>query len=337
MRKLASIQVVWNVAPIEGADSIELVRVLGWQCAASKGEFHSGDKAVYFEVDSFLPMEPRYEFLAKTSFRDNADNGQGYRIKTMKFRGQVSQGLALGLPKFPEVDPSLPAGADLTELLNVKQWFINEVPTGAGLVLGKRPAGVPMSDETRIQSEPERLTLLAGKPYYITTKMDGTACYNYFINGKFGVCSRNNEMGLLDGESLYWHPEKRYLIKDRLASLGANLSIQGELCGPGIQKNPLRLNSFDYFVYDVRVVDQDRYMNFPELKAFCDKLGLKMVPVEETGDSFSRTMEELLIKAQGKYPNGGADKEGIVVRSTAVNTPRLSFKVLNNVALAKEK
>jgi RNA ligase (TIGR02306 family) len=336
MRKLASVQEVLGTSPIEGADSIELVKVLGCRCVAKKGEFSTGQKVVYFEVDSFLPEEERYEFLRKTSFRDNADNGRGFRIKTMKFRGQISQGLILGLGQVPEVSPDTPVDTDLTELLGVKKWFINEVSTGTGRLIGDRPEGVPMSDETRIQSEPDRLLKLAGLPYYITTKIDGTACYNFHINGRFGVCSRNSEIGLDKGESLYWIPNQKYGIQEKLEKLGRNLSVQGELYGAGVQKNPLRIEGNDYYVYDVKDIDNDRYFSYPELKGFCLELGLPMVPVEEDGESFSHTLDELLLMAQGKYPQG-LDKEGIVVRSTSVGCPRISFKVLNNAALAKEK
>ena len=63
MRKLASIQRIWNIEPIEGADRIELAHVLGWQCVVDKGQFKPMDLAVYFEVDSFLPVRPEFEFL----------------------------------------------------------------------------------------------------------------------------------------------------------------------------------------------------------------------------------------------------------------------------------
>ncbi|MDR1540497.1 MAG: RNA ligase (ATP) [Clostridiales bacterium] len=337
MRSLATIQEIGEISPIENADSIEMAKILGWQCVVKKGEFQPGQKIVYFEVDSFLPEEERYEFLRGSSFRDNADNGRGFRIRTLKFRGQISQGLVQSLDVMPEVDPESPIGTDLTELLHVKKWFINEIPTGSGRIIGDRPAGVPMSDEVRIQSEPDRLQLIAGLPYYITTKIDGSACYNFFIDGRFGVSSRNHEIGKEEEASLYWLPDEKYGIEAKLKKLGKNLSIQGEICGSGIQANPLRIDGVDYYVYDVRDISAERYYNLDELKEFCSSMQLKMVPIEEEGPAFGYSQEELLFKAQGKYPNGGKDKEGIVVRSTGVNCQRVSFKVLNNAALAKEK
>ena len=55
MRHLATIQKIWKIEPIEGADRIELVHVKGWQCVAGKGQFQQNDLCVYFEIDSFLP------------------------------------------------------------------------------------------------------------------------------------------------------------------------------------------------------------------------------------------------------------------------------------------
>lgn len=95
MRKLASIQRIWKIEPIEGADKIELAYVLGWQCVVNKGQFKPMDLAVYFEIDSFLPIIPEFEFLRSSSYRKTDVMGEGFRLKTMRFRGQISQGLLL--------------------------------------------------------------------------------------------------------------------------------------------------------------------------------------------------------------------------------------------------
>jgi RNA ligase (TIGR02306 family) len=93
-RKLASIQRIGKILPIEGADSIEIVTVNSWNVVSKKGEFKEGDLCVYFEIDSFLPMEKDFEFLRKSSYKKMGDL-EGFRLKTIKLRGQVSQGLCL--------------------------------------------------------------------------------------------------------------------------------------------------------------------------------------------------------------------------------------------------
>ena len=95
MRNLASVQKIKDLTPIQDADRIELAHVLGWQCVVQKGKFHAGDPCVYFEVDSFLPLKPEFEFLRSSSYHRSDLLGEGFRLKTMKFRGEISQGLVM--------------------------------------------------------------------------------------------------------------------------------------------------------------------------------------------------------------------------------------------------
>ena len=333
MRSLVTIQKVAAIDAIPDSDFLEAARIMGWQCVVKKGEVKVGELGVYFEVDSFLPLEPRYEFLRASSYRENVDNGIGFRIRTAKMRGQLSQGLFLPLAQFPELE-GCSEGEDVTEKLNVKQWYIPAIAGTGGTMLGDRPQGVPSSDEVRIQSAQELLEKLNGRPYYITTKMDGTSGTVYYIDGKIGCCSRNKEIQD-DKEALYWMPVYRHDLKDKLPEYGKSIVLIGEICGPGIQKNFLRLPAAEWYVFDV--LDWDTHSYFPYDKAceICASLGLSVVPLEERGESFSYSLETLLEKAKGKYPSG-LDKEGIVVRD-AMSPKAISFKVLNNDFLLKEK
>lgn len=137
MRELASIQVIKDIQPIKDADNIVVVSILGWKVVSKKGEFSLGDKCVYFEVDSFLPIEERYEFLRSSSYRNNDFMGEGFRLKTIKLRGQLSQGLALPLQEFPEISEEVAiAGTEVTELLKIKKWELPEVQGSFGTILG---------------------------------------------------------------------------------------------------------------------------------------------------------------------------------------------------------
>jgi RNA ligase (TIGR02306 family) len=333
MRALATIQRVKAVTPLINSDFLDVAQVMGWQCVVKKGAFSEGDLGVYFEVDSLLPLDARYEFLRESSFRQNEDNGAGFRIRTVKLRGQISQGLILPIVSFPELQ-GIAEGEDVTEKLGVKQWYIPEVTTAVGTRIGGRPYGIPMSDEIRIQSALELLEQLHDKPYYITTKMDGTSCIVYYIDGKLGCCSRNME--IKDEETaLYWVPVYKHGLKEKLAKYGKNIVFTGELCGPLIQKIRLRLHDREWYVFDVKDYDNDVYLPYDDALAVSASLGLTMVPLEERGDHFNYTLSELLEKAKGKYPSG-LDKEGIVVRYT-LSPKEISFKVLNNDALLKEK
>ncbi len=117
MRKLATIQMIKNLAPIEDADRIEKAAILEWSVVVPKGQFNVGDLCVYFETDSLLPDEPRYEFLKENSWDIRY---QKIRLKTIKLRGQVSQGLALPLKDFPEIK-DIEEGNDVTKLLGIEK------------------------------------------------------------------------------------------------------------------------------------------------------------------------------------------------------------------------
>jgi RNA ligase (TIGR02306 family) len=334
MRSLVSIQKVKQISTIVDSDFLELVHVMGWQCVAKKGEFLEGDLGIYYEVDSFLPLDDRYEFLRNSSYRENEDNGKGFRIRTVKMRGQLSQGLLLPLKIFPELGEGLIECTDLTEKLNVKKWYIPETANAGGVIIGERPYGIPASDEIRIQSALELLDQLKDKPYYITTKMDGTSGIVYYIDGKTGCCSRNKEIKD-EATALYWMPVYKYGLKEKLVQLGKNIVLTGEICGPGIQKNKLRLARTECYVFDVKDWDSGRYLPYDESCKICSDLGIPVVPLEERGEHFNYTLDELLERAKGKYQSG-LDKEGIVVRD-ALNPKAVSFKVLNNDALLKDK
>ena len=150
MRKLASIQRIWKIEPIEGADRIELAHVLGWQCVVNKGQFKPMDLAVYFEVDSFLPMAPQFEFMRASSYKNSDILGEGYRLRTMKFRGQISQGLLLPISDFPAIPADAELGTDVTDVLGVRKWEIEERITTGGTMIGTLPPDIPHTDETKI-------------------------------------------------------------------------------------------------------------------------------------------------------------------------------------------
>ena len=339
-RKLASVQYVHHITPIEGADRIECVHVLGWQCVANKGQFHVGDHYVYFEADSFLPVCDRFEFLRSSSFKKSEILGEGFRLKTLKFRGQISQGLVQPLSILPEGEYEL--GTDVTELLGVRKWEIEERVTSSGTVIGDFPYDITKTDELRVQSYPELISEFKAVPaYYISTKMDGTSVTMYWKDGKFGVCGRNYEYEDND-KCAIWKYAHKHKIEERLKENNIpDVAIQGEFCGAGIQKNRLKLVKPEWYVFTIVNMETGRRYPLQQMQELCEKVGLKMVPVEEQGEEFPySSVEELLERAKGKY-DSGMNKEGIVIRpvepvySRAIEGP-LSMKVLNNDYLLKE-
>ena len=346
LRKLASIQKVLSVTPIEGADRIEMVRVLGWQCVANKGQFKEGDLCVYFEIDSFLPIRPEFEFLRASSYRKTDIMGEGFRLRTMKFRGQISQGLLLPISQFPEIQTDMELGADVTDILGVRKWEIEEKVTTGGTVIGTLPIDVPHTDETRVQAEPDLIGDFAGLEYYITTKMDGSSHSVSLDEEGFHVTGHNYEYKD-DGKSAFYDLVKHEDIENKIRKYydenGLHLlTIQGELCAPGIQRNRLKLTRPEWYVFTIRI--DGKRVGLKKMQETCESLGLQMVPVEEVGTDLPSkypTVEALLERSDGEYPKGGK-KEGIVIRPTEpVFNERisaaLSMKVVSNKYLLKNE
>jgi RNA ligase (TIGR02306 family) len=198
MRKLASIQMVNAIEPIPNADAIEKIRVLGWWVVVKKGEHQPGDKIVYCEIDSLLPERPEFEFLRPSSFKPaqtDTTTGDvilppGFRIKTVRLRGQVSQGICFPISILPPCAPT-DAGADVTDLLGVLKWE-PPLPVGmGGKVKGQFPGFLSKTDETRVQVLEPVLHRHRGKTFYVTEKLDGTSFTAFLRQGEFGICSRN--------------------------------------------------------------------------------------------------------------------------------------------------
>lgn len=230
-RALAHIEKIEWIRPIEGADNIELIGVLGWVCIAKKGEFNVGDLAVYVEIDSKCPSEDeRFAFL----------ESKHYKVKTMKL-GKfkvISQGLALSITLFPELNGKT-IGTDVTETLKITYSCEEDIKRKSNkvdpeakykamanrrpklfkcpivrkimryklgrkimfLIFGRKkdnpkefPKWIVKTDETRIENAP--FYLESTDKWIKTEKLDGTSCTYAVEKGKrnkyeFIVCSRN--------------------------------------------------------------------------------------------------------------------------------------------------
>jgi RNA ligase (TIGR02306 family) len=118
-RKMASIRVIDSIKPIEGADAIECAMIGGWSVVIKKGEFKVGQLAVYCEIDSWIPTELA-PFLSKGKEPREFEGIKGERLKTVKLRGQLSQGLLLPLePTCANIASELFEGLDVSFPLNI--------------------------------------------------------------------------------------------------------------------------------------------------------------------------------------------------------------------------
>ena len=256
IRSLASIQRITGISPHPNADRLEVATILGWQVVVEKGSFAPNDLCIYFEIDSFLPELPRYEFLRGTSLRTSKTTGKvGMRIKTLVLRGQLSQGLAMPYThaSFPELPADLLLGTDVTELLGIEKWEVPESSTGIGTAIGEFPSTVSKTDEARVQSFPQLIDEFADLPceYYVTTKMDGSSCTLLYDGAYLRVFSHSNEMKREPEECPMWKWAEDNGIEEAFKKALCNrpVAVQGEFCGPKVCGNKMGLKEHEFFAF----------------------------------------------------------------------------------------
>lgn len=349
MRKLASIQTITLTEPIPNADAIERLKIMGWWVVAKKGEYRAGDRVIYCEIDSLLPERPEYEFLRASCFKPAIQEGEvilqraGFRIKTIKLRGQVSQGICFPVSIIPS-GASLEVGTDVTDLLEIIKYE-PPVPVGmGGRVKGAFPAFLPKTDETRIQVLEPLLDRYRGVTFYMTEKLDGSSMTAFLREGEFGLCSRNQWLDETDDSNVMVRLARVLDLPGKLAQIqqrfGFQPAIQGEVIGPGIQKNKYKLTQVDLRIFNLLDIGQYRLVDRPLFLEALSSVGLTGVP--ELGEIvLDHTIDQLVELSVGKSVlEQGAQREGIVFRPVSEQFDqdvggRLSFKVINPQFLLK--
>ena len=417
-RQLASVQRISKIEAISNADKIELASILGWKCIVGKGEFEVNDLVVYFEVDSVLPANnANFEFLRKRCYFDNGVVC-GYRIKPIKMKGIISQGLILSANVLPSKYQPYKEGDDVTQILDVVKYVSPEevesttefVPYSFWLsklfysrfkkiikrmcdfdTFNAWPSKFPHTDEVRIQSNPGLLDELKDKNGYgfvsVTEKIDGQSASFGVVNNVYYVCSRTNvkysspltlslsiKHKIVERFLPYFYKDrdsnwvtfsKEVRLMERLLEARKRFGsfykspnsnndiedfvVQGELAGPGIQKNRLHLPEKRLFIYSFIDLKSGFYYSQAATQAFCEiikelgkndreKMSVQMVPIvcemiiskETTAESF----DKLAIRKSLVNPNEQA--EGIVARSDIHLDSKRSFKVINPEYLLSE-
>ncbi|MFA5715323.1 MAG: RNA ligase family protein [Candidatus Paceibacterota bacterium] len=364
-RKLASIQRIVSLSPIEGADKIEKAVVLGWELVvAKKDNFKVGDKVCYCEVDSILPDKPEFEFLRDRKFR----------IKTIKLKGQVSQGICFPLSILPK--GNYKEGDDVTNLIGVRKYdpqaeferkesdrlaaidknrltkFFKRFAWYRRLFFkAKRipfPAFIKKTDEDRIQLFPDYYERWGDLTFDVTEKVDGQSATYFMIPNKkifpwdkkwkFGVCSRNFQL-LKPDSSSYWTLAKELDIEKKMTvwcdDHETGIIIQGEAVGVGIQGNKYKFDKVSLFVFNVAYYHKGKrsYFNQYQQENFCKEMDLTPVPWLTAHFKLKPTIPEMVEYAKGySLLNREIPREGIVVRNYANN---VSFKVINTDFLLK--
>lgn len=451
-RALVRVVKVDAIAPIKKADFVELAKVGGWQCVVKKGEFQEGGLALYVEIDSLLPItNPIWSFLGERSEGQKTFDGVVYsRIRTVKLRGEVSQGLLLPVP---EEFAKEKVGTNLTNRLGVRKleeqvlntdgfdgrlnregevsWYEKLVRWIAGKPAPSPfhpwPSQLSKSDQERVQNIGHHFAAASqeGELFEETVKADGQSMTVYSINDmdeagpiqRYGVCSRNYDMSLVDIEFTWEQSTRRFIAQNMLAVSGGvsgfcrtvkhftglaiqkeisplealkeilskryfwftgfkrgirakddncvnyalnnglldklatynkangdTITVQGELIGPGIQKNHEQVSGRRYVVYQV-YRNGKLWVAPKEAREIVKAMGLEYIHVLNEEIVLPATLKDVLARAKGKgvYAEIHGEhetvpevkREGIVFKST---TRDFSFKVISNeYLLQKEK
>jgi RNA ligase (TIGR02306 family) len=335
-RKLVTVETVLNVSPIVDADKIEVARVRGWDVVVAKDEVHPGDKVIYVEVDTALPIaDERVAFLANRSVK-NIDGEQYHVLRTARIRGAYSQGLILPLERFAPLDT--PEGTDLTEKLGWGKWEAPP-PVVKQSHSPKTRQNQPFltqyarkTDAERIQNLTRVWDVIKQHRWIATLKVDGTSatvCRDEY--GNLRVMSRNWEVQ--DDGNTYWNIVHRYQnIFDLLQPYEA---IQFEIAGPNIQSNRMKLSEVRPYIFGANLGGR-RHV---PLCQWPQKLLDFAVPVLDL--TLPETVDAAIEQVEGlRWGPNNVLAEGIVWHEADGNglevlDGRSVFKVINNQYLLK--
>ena len=325
MRKLASVQRVLEKKQIAGADLVEAYRVNGWWVVDKKDAYKVGDLVVYCEVDSWIPhtLAP---FLTKPGHSPREYLGvKGERLRTVKLKGQLSQGLLL-----PLVEDNSEEGQDFSEILGIIKWEDTRYMANMD-ARGNFPDFIPKTDQERVQNLDRTLEKYFGQSFEVTVKRDGSSL-TAFVNGEeSGVCSRNVNLKETE-DSAFWAAANSLSLIPKILSTGRNLALQGELMSQRIQGNYEKVQGIEWNCFDIYDIDARKYLLPKERRELCKQLNIPHIKVVEEDFVLCHNVDQLLEMAEGPGVNPGVKREGVVLKH---NKTDFSFKAISNSYLLK--
>jgi len=334
-RALATIRKIDEIKTHPNANALDIAVIDGWQCVVKRDEYKAGDIVVFCEIDSWIP-DSIAPFLSKGKKPREYEGVAGERLRSIKLRGELSQGLVLPLTGFDayfkDAGKTLfNVGDDVTVFLNIKKWEKPINPQLAGLARGNFPSFIRKTDQERIQNRFKRISEEQKQDLYeVTLKIDGSSCTFYHKDGEVGVCSRNLELKTdeSNANNMYVKMFNDLGLRDKLTNLGLNIAIQGELWGAGINGNWEGISDVRFNVFDIFDIDKQSYMNATGRRNITEMLGLDHVPVIEhtTLEKFNSVADFLAYADRPSIYNKVA--EGVVFKS--ISAPDFSFKAINN-------
>jgi RNA ligase (TIGR02306 family) len=350
-RMMAWVAKIDNVVKHPDADSLDICTVGGWQCVTKLGEFKPGDLAVYISIDSWVPTNLA-PFLSKGKEPKEYNGVRGERLRTVKLRGQLSQGLLLPVDEVNGTKfitgyfledgmgsmVAVKEGDDVTEALGIQKWETPIPAQLAGQVRGNFPTVVPKTDQERIQNLKKEFEEWKAQNlvFEVTEKLDGSSCTMYLdLEGDFHVCSRNLDLKR-DENNSFWKAAIQGDVENRMVA--ANLhgfAIQGELIGEGIQGNQYKIRGHKFYAFDIYDTKAGAYLNSEQRIKLCQQLGLNHAPLVGVKAITAEDIASILQEAEGKSLLNDSEREGLVWK--CISDPSISFKTISNRWLLKNK
>lgn len=346
-RKLATIKKIEGIEEIPTSDFLCSYVIGGWRVVDKIGKYVIGELVIMVEIDSWVPhaLAP---FLTEEGKEPKVyNNVPGQRLRTKKLRGVISQGLILDTSVLDHVESELMEGLDVSAPLGIQKW---EPPAEflAANAKGNFPSFIPKTDQERIQNIKRSFEDYQrnGNSFEVTEKLHGSSMTVYINEGQIGVCSRNLDLKEDEGNT-FWATAKSsgaialFTLKQLNGIELPDMALQGELCGPGINGNQYGLSDFQFFIFDIFVISEQRYMLPQERIQTIRKinelygLDLKHVPILgyfQIDPAIS--MQDFLKTAEGKSVINASNREGLVFKS---ETSDESFKVISNSWLLKNE
>ena len=342
MHDLSTISVIQKIEPIPERDRIVLATVENYKVIVKKDEFQVGDKCIYVYYDAALPIRPEFEFLRKNSYSKKYDV---FRIRAMKMAGVISEGLVLPLDILPEDKRNLKVGTVLDDILEIKSWedltsnevFCNTQESNKKKTLfqklmkfkwfrrifgnryerNRRLAfeyPCPKSDEENIEKAWDGVCG-STETFYLSEKMEGSAS-SYVIRKNKLLCFSHN---FFNDSGCWGKVAKIYDMKSALKKIDkhfkTSVAIQGEICGPGIQKNIYNFPDFKFFLYGAYDIKTGRRMNVDELNIIAEIGKFDQVPFLGTSKILG-SVDEMLENCNGDSVFKDAKmREGVVWRN----------------------
>jgi RNA ligase (TIGR02306 family) len=338
-RKMSRIVKIDSVEKHPNADTLDICAVGGWRVVTKLGEYQVNDLAVYLEIDSWVPTELA-PFLSKGKEPREYEGIRGERLRTVKLRGQLSQGLLLDRYTVLDKVGEIYEGMDVSEMLGIVKWEMPMNAQLAGMARGNFPSQIPKTDQERAQNLKREIAQAAedGLEFEVTEKLEGSSMTVYLIDGVFGVCSRNLDLKETE-DNTFWQVARRDNIEAKMRAIeNWSFAIQGELIGPGIQGNIYKLSRPEFRVFDVYDISNGNYLTPSVRRILIERMGLLHVPVMFVDKDLGvGSVEEILEWADAQSVMGditGPWREGIVFKQVDGG---MTFKAISNKYLLGEK